>query len=194
MSSERIPAPSDPSERAEWQRDLEILDRDPRTAGSANRPAWLVRRVLADHKNKERWTMTAEQIINTARWTYFVWAWRDIGKAIATPYSVTLWGSHPDEQNDDCHTGEDYATNKEASSAFIQTVGGGGPFDAVYYANWMYIQLDGPDIHLIAKNPQYSAKRARREMAECDAEWRSERAMQAGMAFGCDGYNDEMGW
>lgn len=54
MSSERIPAPSDSSERAEWQRDLEILDSDPRTAGSANRPAWLVRRVLADHKNKER--------------------------------------------------------------------------------------------------------------------------------------------
>lgn len=52
--SEQIPAPSDPSERVAWQRDLEILDRDPRTAGSANRPAWLVRRVLADHKSKEQ--------------------------------------------------------------------------------------------------------------------------------------------
>lgn len=54
MSSERVPAPSDPGERAEWQRDLEILERDPRTAGASNRPEWLVRRVLADHKNKER--------------------------------------------------------------------------------------------------------------------------------------------
>ncbi len=29
---------------------------------------------------------------------------------------------------------------------------------------------------------------------ELDAMERSERAMQAGMAFGCDGYNDEMGY
>lgn len=34
------------------------------------------------------------------------------------------------------------------------------------------------------------AKRARRR----DDDWTRERAMQAGMAFGCDGYNDEMGW
>lgn len=56
---ERIPMPTGAdgytlAEIEQHRRDLEILERDPRTAGSANRPAWLVRRVLADHTNKER--------------------------------------------------------------------------------------------------------------------------------------------
>jgi hypothetical protein len=119
-----------------------------------------------------------------------------VSTAEAKPYSVTVWGSHPDEGNDDCWQGGEYATNEEASAEFMASVHGAAKSigSSPYAANWQYVMVDGPDVHLIAKNPRYSAKRAAREQRETDAEWRRERAMQAGMAFGCDGYNEEMGW
>ena len=43
---ERIPLPDDGRDVAQHVADLAKLDADPLTAGSANRPAWLVRRVL----------------------------------------------------------------------------------------------------------------------------------------------------
>lgn len=54
--SERIPAPTaadgyTAAELAERDRDMAILDADPRTAGTANRPAWLVARVLRAAKH-----------------------------------------------------------------------------------------------------------------------------------------------
>ena len=39
---------------AEYDREMAILAADPRTAGSANRPAWLVRQVLSDAKRGSR--------------------------------------------------------------------------------------------------------------------------------------------
>lgn len=51
---ESIPPPSDPDERDAWARDLAILDSDPRSAGRANRPSWLVKRVLAEHKEQSK--------------------------------------------------------------------------------------------------------------------------------------------
>lgn len=145
--------------------------------------------------------MTTATILLNARWTHFVWCWERLGKAICLPYSITLWSSHPDEGNDDCSTGEDYATNAEACAEYMQIAMGGSGAKLlttseahVYFSNWAYVMLDGPDVHLVAKNPAYSAKRARREAREADAEWRNERANQAGMAFGCNGYNDELGY
>jgi hypothetical protein len=147
--------------------------------------------------------MTTETLINNTRWTYFVWAWEAIGKAIATPYSVTIWGSHPDDDNDDCHTGEDFTTIEAASAAYLDIDGvlladepGTTLPRATYYAGWAFAMLEGPNgLRLIKKNPDQRAVRAhRRELARSDREWQSERAMQAGMAFGCDGYNDEMGY
>lgn len=55
--AEPIPAPPDATEAADWRRDLAILDADPRTAGRANRPAWLVERVLADGARARRDTV-----------------------------------------------------------------------------------------------------------------------------------------
>lgn len=48
-----IPAPTTANgmtaaEVARWHGDQRILNADPRTAGSANRPAWLVRQVLRE--------------------------------------------------------------------------------------------------------------------------------------------------
>ncbi|HEX7604971.1 MAG TPA: hypothetical protein VF316_25310 [Polyangiaceae bacterium] len=45
---EEIPMPADPTAAAERAAHLRILDADPRTAGSANRPSWLVARVLRE--------------------------------------------------------------------------------------------------------------------------------------------------
>jgi len=42
----KIPPPSDGRDVAKWQADMARLDADPRTANGANRPLWLVRRVL----------------------------------------------------------------------------------------------------------------------------------------------------
>lgn len=55
MAAQPIPMPTTAdgytaAELAARERDLAILDADPRTAGSSNRPAWLVERVLRQGK------------------------------------------------------------------------------------------------------------------------------------------------
>jgi len=95
-------------------------------------------------------------------------------------YSILHWGSHPDQDNDDCYTGSDFATKEEALLDFAVNAG----------CEIEYIEIDGPDIHEIRKNPNYS----KREVRLDDPTWRNERAMQAGMAGGCEAYNEEMGY
>lgn len=120
----------------------------------------------------------------------------------AKPYRIDIWGSHPDAGNDDCWTGDEFATLAEARAALADIDGTvlasepGANLDLrVYFAGWAFAELDGPDVHEIKANPDHRAVRARRRDAERSAgEWKHEQAMQAGMAFGCEGYNDEMGW
>lgn len=50
-----------------------------------------------------------------------------------------------------------------------------------------YIELDGPGVNRVRKNPGY------RPESDTD-DWQREQAMQAGMAFGCQGYNDMMSY
>lgn len=113
-----------------------------------------------------------------------------------TTYAVNLWGSHPDEGNDDCDTGTEYDTLEEAMAAFndVENVLLKDFRRRQFYQNWSYVEIDGPGINQVRRNPRRDEQRARREREEDDREWQRERAMQAGMAFGCDGYNDEMGW
>lgn len=128
---------------------------------------------------------------------------------MAKNYSITLWGSNPDtENNDDCWTGVDFATSAEACDVFMKTghMAPGNLFDlldasnpginhqAYYATSAKFVMLDGPDVHLVAPCKNYDAKLAKREALEADADWASERATQAGMAFGCAGYNDERGY
>ena len=115
------------------------------------------------------------------------------------PFTVTLWGSNPDETDeDDCWTGGDFATREEAIACYREVVmfpdhsqlarvcGRGG---------WEYVMIDGPDTHEVTQNPDRpSCERRRRELERSDAEWRRERAMEAGMLHGVDAYNDEMGY
>jgi hypothetical protein len=112
------------------------------------------------------------------------------------PYSVTLWGSNPDEtNNDDCWTGDDFATRAEAIACYREVVmfpdasqlakvcGRGG---------WEFVMIDGPDAHEVTENPDRpSVERHRRELARSDREWQHERSMEVGRLHGIDAYNDE---
>ena len=100
-------------------------------------------------------------------------------------YSVNYWGSHPDAGNDDCWTGRDFDTREEAENVFLSEFKGlpGTPSRDV-----AWIELDGPAVHRERANPGFRPSR------DDDSAERSERAMQAGMAGGCDWYNDEMGY
>ena len=142
--------------------------------------------------------MTVETILCNARWTKFVWMWEAIGKTIAVPYNVTLWGSNPDtSDNDDCWTGDDFATREEAVAAYRAVVMFPDSNQLVNACggDWEFVMIDGPDAHEVTANPdQATQRRHRRDHARSDAEWRNERAMQAGMEFGVDGYNDECGY
>ena len=96
-------------------------------------------------------------------------------------YSITHWGSHPDLDNDDCWKGEDFDSLEAAKASKLYQEGD--------YST-AYIVLDGPSIHQVKANPRYSARRVARE----EAAERAELAIQQGMAFGCQGYNEAMGW
>lgn len=126
---------------------------------------------------------------------------REFTTAQDKPFSVTLWGSNPDEtDNDDCWTGEDFATREEAIRVYREVVmfpdhsklaQACGP-----RGSWEYVMIDGPeDTHEVTQNPDRpSCERQRRELARSDREWQRERAMEAGMLHGAEAYNDEMGY
>lgn len=103
------------------------------------------------------------------------------------PYAVNYWCSKPGT-NDDCNTGEDYATEAEALKAYADA-------EALFATKWSpvykgeWFELDGPGIH-----QERPAKSNTPCPPDDDSDWQSEIAMQAGMAFGCDGYNDAMGY
>jgi hypothetical protein len=124
---------------------------------------------------------------------------REFTNGLDKPYSVTLWGSNPDAtDNDDCWTGDDYATRDAAIAAYREVVmfpddsqlakvcGRGG---------WEYVMIDGPEVHEVTQNPDRpSCARSRRELDRSDREWQRERATEAGMLHGIEAYNDEMGY
>ena len=94
------------------------------------------------------------------------------------PFWVNFWGSHPEERNDDCWYGE-FFPNKEAALAC---------FNKDAESGVQYIEIDGPEINEVRRNPKF------KETRPDYSEERSEFAMQQGMAFGCQGYNEAMGW
>jgi hypothetical protein len=104
------------------------------------------------------------------------------------PYSVNHWGTHPDEENDDCFTGEDFDSLDEAIKAFHAD-----PEDS----SVQYIEIDGiedTDLSKHGLSSRYRKNPSFRKTRNDDSEWRREQAMQAGMAYGCQGYNEAMGY
>lgn len=114
-------------------------------------------------------------------------------------YEVCLFGSHPDKENDDCWTGEDYATLEEAQACVASFLAGEDPKgwkegSASYYlSSTAYFVImhpqPGPNDTLI-KNPKFDRRQNERD----DADWQREIAMEAGMCLGIDAYNDAMGY
>ena len=104
------------------------------------------------------------------------------------PFTVSLWETHPDEDNDDCSTGADFATEAEARAAIANL---DAHFNPVYFSTTPYIELDGPGVNEVTLRPGVK-KRAKQQ--DDDGEWRREQAMEAGMLGGCDAYNEAMGY
>jgi hypothetical protein len=102
--------------------------------------------------------------------------------------SVLHWGSHPDLDNDDCFTGDEFDTVADAIKFYMQD-----PSDS----SVGYIEIDLSDdilkmynIERVRKNPNYIS----RKRDDNDDDWKREIAMQAGMGMGIDAYNDAMGY
>jgi hypothetical protein len=123
-----------------------------------------------------------------------------------SPFSINLWGSHPDDDNDDCWTGIDFET-LDAAKAWLDAPVFGPPEVgrvAVFFSS-NYGQLvrncdepDGTGLDFVEeievrKNPLYDEKAARRRRAAEDAADRREAQMQAAMGHGVQGWNDYEG-
>ena len=91
---------------------------------------------------------------------------------MSKPFSVNLWGSHPDQENDDCWTGDEFATEAEARACFADPWGVGGLCSK---ASTEYIELDGPGVYEIRRNPGFVPSNGRDDL------WANERRMQAAM-------------
>jgi len=109
-----------------------------------------------------------------------------------TDYTVDLWGSEP-FTDDDCWAGAAFATREEAEAYLkevVEELESGKRVQGGYCSNkdTEYVVLDGPDVHREVRIKSFSP-----EPVDY-SDWDNEMAMQAGMAFGCDGYNDVMGY
>lgn len=101
------------------------------------------------------------------------------------PYTVAIWGSEPWTE-DDCWTGEDYATLAEAELAATQ-------WEQTFAEHAddpdeLWLEIDGPDVSRAVK------LRDGKKCRDDDDDWRREMAMEAGMLHGIDAYNDAMGY
>ncbi|MHC4296448.1 MAG: hypothetical protein ACYS7Y_04035 [Planctomycetota bacterium] len=91
---------------------------------------------------------------------------------------VNYWGSHPDECNDDCWSGEDFDNLDDALAAYNKPV-----LHAYCQRSTAFIEITGPEIREVRPNPNYRPQ-------PVDDDWRREAQMQSAMAHGCDGWND----
>jgi hypothetical protein len=112
-------------------------------------------------------------------------SWANGGSA--KPYSVTLWDTHPELNEDTCSTGTDFATLEEAQACF-HNLELGFNMSLGYWNHTPYVLLDGPGIHEVRK------REGIKPCKDDDSAERSEYAMQQGMGFGVDAYNEAMGW
>ncbi len=107
----------------------------------------------------------------------------------AGPFEAVYWGSHPDADNDDCWTSYKFPT-AEAATQFAESADCRDTMwievtrDTGEVTPEGWIVLERLSLH---RNPNY------REEKDSN-DWLEEQAMQAGMAFGVDGYNDVKGY
>jgi hypothetical protein len=113
------------------------------------------------------------------------------------PFYVNLWGSHPDDDNDDCWTGEEFDTLEEAQAAFARPE----TIECDYFQNTMHdrstvfievgrhVGKNGVETLDVRRLRPDSPKRK-----DNDDDWRREIANEAGMLHGVEAFNEVMGW
>jgi hypothetical protein len=101
--------------------------------------------------------------------------------------AVNHWGSHPDNDNDDCYSGDEFDTIADAIRFYMEN-----PTDM----GVEYIEIDLPDetlkmynIERVRKNPKFIPHKE-----DDNDDWRREIAMQEGMGRGVEAYNEAMGY
>jgi len=103
-------------------------------------------------------------------------------------YEVNEWGSEP-RTEDDCWTGADYATLAEAHADFEAWT----TRSTYVIVELIEVSPEG-EVTELARREIGNKARYKRELEADRRAWQREIAMEAGMAFGCDGYNDAMGY
>lgn len=111
-------------------------------------------------------------------------------------FFVGVWGSNPtedtDNPRDDYWQGDGPMTAEEAGQLAAQW-NAENPCDFTCIG----VLREGVDIHVTAADLVFTGilmPTKEKDNEESDDDWRREMAMEAGMAFGCDAYNDAMGW
>ncbi len=113
-------------------------------------------------------------------------------------FSVNYWGSHPDADNDDCYTGEDFDSKEEAIAFFKCEVQDPPNMPGYYHSCVAFIEIDGLEdselqeagIERVRPNPHHKPE----PKSPDSGSWQREIAMQAGMEMGIHAYNDAMGF
>ena len=126
----------------------------------------------------------------------------DNGYFPAKPYSVNCWGSHPDNDEDDCWTGDDFATLAEAEAAaaswedhFPHSYSETTHVEiTAWTGNLVRGLFEHKRISVVKVKTDSEIRRMKRREAADDRQWQREIAMQAGMGMGVDAYNDAMDW
>jgi hypothetical protein len=98
-------------------------------------------------------------------------------------YGVKIWASHPDNNNDDCITGGEVPTAEEANALLTELCA------KPWAASWQFAEIIGPSGQRVYEtfNPETSPPETE-DLAD------NEFAMQQGMAFGVDAYNEARGF
>ena len=104
---------------------------------------------------------------------------------------VTYWSAHPEDE-DACNTGFNFDNVEDAWKMFHDN-------DPRYTSgrrilHWRYVMIDGEGVNSIRSNPIFNDPDVRRSHALDERAERSEFAMQAGMAYGVNAYNEAMGY
>lgn len=97
-------------------------------------------------------------------------------------FEVSLFGSHPDENNDDYYMGEEYPTLELALHAFNNPE---EAFGKHCDSSCAYVEINGPNYYSVRLLSTFKPNKA-------DENWKRELAMEAGMLSGVDAYNDFM--
>lgn len=102
-----------------------------------------------------------------------------------TTYSVTLWGSDPRDENDDCWSGRDFESWDDALACYGDIEAN---FENFELADTRFVMLEGGNLE------EPYIKEVKGYASPSDDDWSNEMAMQAGMGMGISAYNDWRGY